>query len=170
MPLDADLLGSLPFFTRLPPEQRRAIAQVLVERHYGPGGMIFKEGAVARAVALLIDGTVHVEVDAGPDRPRARVNTLGRGEMLGEVSLLDGGRRSASCIAGERGAHVALLSRDDFTRLFEAGNPFAFSMVRLIVRRLSRRVQHAARLWGESVRAGEDPENTLDHPEATFGE
>jgi len=153
MPVTDETLASLPYFYRLTVEQRRALSQVLVERRYGAGAVIFEEGARGAACAFITGGTVHAEIDAGAGSPRRRINSMGAGEIFGEVALLDGGPRSATCVAGGDGAIIALLSRDDFTLLFEAGNPFAFSMVRLVTRQLTRRMRHAADVWSEAVQA-----------------
>lgn len=153
MPIPTSALDPLPFFARLSAEHRHALGQVLVDRRYAAGEVIFREGTAGLGCAFIIEGTVHAELDAGAGR-RERLATMGVGEIFGEIALLDGGRRTASCITGEAGARVALLSRDDFTLLFEAGNPFAFAMVRLIARQLARRMQHAARVWSAHARSG----------------
>ena len=154
MAIDSAALAALPFFARLTAEQRRAVSLVLVERAFSPGTVIFAEGTPGMACAFVIEGLVHAELEIAGGR-RERINTMGSGEIFGEISLIDGGARSASCVVGEGGARVALLSRADFGLLFDAGNPFAFSMVRFISRQLARRVQRATRVWGEAARAGE---------------
>lgn len=156
MPVRDEALAGLPFVYRLASEQRRALAQVLEERRFAAGEVIFAEGDRAAACAFVTAGVVHAEVSAGEGRPRARINSMGVGEIFGEVALLDGGLRSATCVAGDEGAVVALLSRADFTLLFEAGSPFAFSMVRLIARQLARRMQNAANVWSDAVRTAGD--------------
>lgn len=156
MPIDATVQAALPFFARLSATQRRALSQVLADRRFAPGAVIFEEGDPGLSCGFIVTGTVHAEVDAGPGRPRERINSMGPGEIFGEIALLDGGHRSATCVAGEDGARVAMLSRADFGQLFEAGNPFAFSMVRLVARQLARRLQHAARVWSEVARADAD--------------
>lgn len=158
MAIDSEALTNLPFFARLNADQRRIVSHVLEERRFIPGTVIFREGTPGMACAFIIDGIVHAELETGQGR-RDRINTMGPGEIFGEISLLDGGRRSASCVAGPEGARIALLSRHDFGLLFDAGSPFAFAMVRLISRQLSRRMQHAARVWGEVVRSGDDPQD-----------
>lgn len=157
MPVGAETVAALPFFARLTAEQVRAVTLVLVERDFEPEAMIFEEGTPGMAWAFILDGTVHAEVNVGPGQPRERINTMGRGEFFGEVSLLDGGPRTASCVAGAHGARIALLDHHDFGRLFEAGNPFAFSIIRLVTRQLARRMQNTTRMWREAARSELDP-------------
>lgn len=144
---------TLAAFDGLEPSQRKALQQVLVEQRFAPGAVVFAEGEPGRACGFLVSGAVHVEVRVGPAGGRERINTMGPGELFGEVALLDGGPRSASCVAGDAGAVVALLSRADFSQLFDAGSPFAFAMVRMVVRQLARRMQHAAAVWSDAARA-----------------
>jgi CRP-like cAMP-binding protein len=55
--------------------------------------------------------------------------------MFGMVSVIDEGRRSATCIA-EGPTQLLSLSKRDFDNLFLAGNRFAFQMVDLVSRQL----------------------------------
>ncbi len=156
----ADKLAVLPFFSQLTVEQREAVSRVLDEHSVCPGEVIFEEGTPGLACAFIIAGTVHAELRVGPGKPRERINTMGAGEVFGEIALLDGGRRSASCIAGMDGARIALLTHQDFGLLFDAGNPFAFSMVRSITRQLARRMRQASRVWGQAVRSASGTSGT----------
>ncbi len=144
MAIDARALAALPFFSRLDMHQRRALAQVLNERQYAPGESIFVEGEPGRHCAFIVSGAARVQVQlAAGSNIKKDINTMGPGEVFGEVALIDGGPRSATCLAGREGAVVALLSRADFGLLFDAGNPFAFAMVRLVCEQLSDRLRSA---------------------------
>ena len=155
MPVDDRILAALPFFSWLSAAQRRALSRVLDERRYPPDGIIFEKGQPGLSCGFVVAGTVSVEVDAGPERPPEVIDSMGLGQVFGEVALLDGGPRSATCRAGPDGAVVAQLSRADFTLLFEADSPFAFAMVRQIASQLARRMRRAARIWRET--ATDDP-------------
>lgn len=151
MAVDVTTLTGHPFFEHLTSDQRQALSQVLVERQYAAGEVIFEEGAPGRACAFIARGVVHVEVYVVPGQPQRRINTMGVGEIFGEIALIDGGLRTATCLAGDDGATILLLQRDDFGALFDAGNPFAFSLTRLMARQLARRARHAARVWREAT-------------------
>lgn len=160
MPVDARALAALPYFSRLDGAQRRALAQVLTERRYAPGASIFAEGEPGWQCAFIISGAVRVQVKlADGSEGHKDINTMGPGEVFGEVALIDGGPRSATCLAGREGAVVALLSRDDFGLLFDAGNPFAFAMVRMLVEQLSDRLRQAVvRFRGDLEAAARRPD------------
>jgi len=153
MAVDDSILAAMPFFDILTPEQRRPLARALVTRRFMPYTPVFEEGEPARACAFLVSGVVHVDIAVGASVPRERVDTMGPGQIFGEVALLDGRPRTASCRAGQDGAVVALLSREDFMLLFESGHPFAFALVRLIARQLVERLRKTGRVWRDAVLA-----------------
>ncbi len=63
------------------------------------GATVFVEGATADSAFVVLRGAVEITRERG-DR-RFRLATVGPGRMLGELSLVDGGPRTATCIALE---------------------------------------------------------------------
>jgi selenocysteine lyase/cysteine desulfurase/CRP-like cAMP-binding protein len=63
------------------------------------GAVLFAEGATADSAFVVLRGAVEVTRERG-DR-RLRLATVGPGRMLGELSLVDGGPRTATCTALE---------------------------------------------------------------------
>ncbi len=63
------------------------------------GATVFAEGATAHSAFVVLRGAVEVTRERG-DR-RLRLATVGPGRMLGELSLVDGGPRTATCVALE---------------------------------------------------------------------
>ncbi len=59
------------------------------------GEVIFKRNDYTNSFFTIVDGEVHIEIDA------ERSITLRRGEFFGEMSLISGRRRSATARAGE---------------------------------------------------------------------
>jgi glutaminase len=65
------------------------------------GETILREGDPARLLFVVASGSATVWLRAEDGRPR-RVACIGPGLTVGEMSLLDGGTRSADVIADER--------------------------------------------------------------------
>src|SRR5207344_3259269 len=61
--------------------------------------------------------------------------TIGPGRMLGELSLIDGGARTATCTALEP-ALVLEIDHDDVTRLLDATSPAGLSFLQAVNRSL----------------------------------
>ncbi len=135
----------LPLFEGLGAAQRATLAQTLRARDLGPGDVLFVQGDAADSCYLVLDGSIGVEAEI-PDHGIERLAALGRGELFGEVALLDGGLRSATCAAGPEGARVAELDRADFDDLFAAGNPLAHAVMDIILDRLAGRLRDATRM------------------------
>ena len=79
------------------------------------GTEIIAEGATGDFMLLLIEGSVDILRKDSTGAP-ARVGTAGPGKILGEMSLIDGEPRFASCIATSE-LVFAVLDRDRLTRV-----------------------------------------------------
>ena len=84
------------------------------------GATVFAEGATAHSAFVVLRGAVEVTRERG-DR-RLRLATVGPGRMLGELSLVDGGPRTATCIALEP---TVVLELDERRRGRPARRPLA---------------------------------------------
>jgi CRP/FNR family cyclic AMP-dependent transcriptional regulator len=71
-----------------------------VLRHYSRGDVIFSEGDVAERLFVLERGWVLIR-SAGPDGREVVLGLRGPGEVLGELSVLDGKPRSATAVAAD---------------------------------------------------------------------
>src|SRR5688572_24773451 len=101
---------------------------------YAAGEVIFEEGGTADCVLLVRAGRVRVTAVAG-DGEELLLAERGAGELLGELSGIDGQPRSASVTALEdvRGLVVPLHA----FRAFLLDNPrVALSLLELMSRRL----------------------------------
>lgn len=132
--IDDAALGSLPIFSELTPRELQVLRGIVRMRALKPGEVLCREGDPGTSFFVVARGQVGVYRKLGGPAPE-RVVTLGPGAMVGEISLIDGGRRSAECRA-ESAAVLVELARDDFDRLFHAATPFAFKILRHVARDL----------------------------------
>jgi CRP-like cAMP-binding protein len=144
----ADDLYALELFAGLDGSDERKLAGAMVERTLAPGAVLFAQGDPAESCFVVLEGEITVEIAVDGHR-REQVSVLGRGDLFGEVALLDRGARSATCIAGPDGARVAELPRADFDRLYNAGDAFAYRLMDVILDRLVHRLREATRLLVE---------------------
>lgn len=83
-----------------------------VERRLNPHEVLFEAGDISDSVCFVISGSL--EVLHSTAQGEIVVSTLGAGEVVGEITALIGGRRTATVRAGEGGATLEELSADDF--------------------------------------------------------
>jgi CRP/FNR family cyclic AMP-dependent transcriptional regulator len=100
MAADPTMLGEVPIFSLLDEEERATLVQFLEKRHVTKGEFIFRTGDHADALYVIADGKVEMFVhdDAGH---KITIEELGPADVVGEVSFMDGGSRTASTAALE---------------------------------------------------------------------
>jgi CRP/FNR family cyclic AMP-dependent transcriptional regulator len=91
--------------------------------------VIFHEGERGEALYVVVEGTVEISVRGHV------VDTLGAGELFGEMALIDAGPRSATATAAA-GAHVAKVDERRFAFLVQQTPFFALHVMRVLARRL----------------------------------
>lgn len=101
--------------------QRTRLAAQCRVRAYQPGDLIGPANEECTDLYIVQDGSVEVwsEAGLGDDAPPRLLTTVLRGQVTGEMALLDGGRRSASLLAGPEGAVILVLRRDRLRALVE---------------------------------------------------
>src|SRR5258708_27429304 len=116
MPLDAQMLGSVPIFQLLDDSELAELAAHIDEMSYRANQTIFKAGDPGINMQILLQGKVQTYL-TDDDGKQIVVSEIGKGEMFGELSLLDNEPRSASAVALEP-TLTLIIDRDDLIRLF----------------------------------------------------
>jgi len=100
--------------------------------------LLFSEGEPGNAMYIILEGKVQVgKILDNKIQPLA---VEGKGKVLGEMSLLDGEVRSATCTVTEAG-NIAIMTQDAFARLEKDHPALALRFLKLIVRLVSRRLR-----------------------------
>ena len=97
----------------LPPELvqlRLARSTSVVEEHFEPGELVFREGDTGDRLYILLRGRAEVLMTS---RPEGAVAELGPGSYFGEMALLGSGQRNATIRCVES-MNVLTLSKRDF--------------------------------------------------------
>ena len=118
--------------------------QILNRQHFYNGNSVFSAGDAAICAYLIQSGHIDIVVGAGDDA--VVIDTLGPGEIFGEMALLDDGVRSASALARDA-ATCIVITRTEFQKHLEAADPLTRAMLKLMTKRLrkvTRLVQRAA--------------------------
>lgn len=119
------------------------LASAFKVRTVKPGTIICREGDAAPSFFIVVTGIVSVFKEIS-DTVRQRLATIGRNCMLGQVALIDHGKRSATLEAGSP-AILLECSREDFDRLYNANSQFAYKVLDFIATDLSKRLRQANR-------------------------
>ncbi|MBX3134165.1 MAG: aspartate ammonia-lyase [Gemmatimonadaceae bacterium] len=80
-------LNTIPFFAGLPDQLRWHLSRAAERIEYPEGERLFRDGEPRRALWVILEGTLAIELPGGGDEPH-RLATLGPGDVVGESILL----------------------------------------------------------------------------------
>ena len=103
------------------------------------GEVLLKEGDNGEFVYLILNGQVEVCKGYSGENPRT-IATLGRGNVVGELSLFDGSPHVATVVAVEP-TEASAMSRDEFQKMINDMDPLMKGIVGMMVSRLRQVVQ-----------------------------
>ena len=90
---NTDVLRGVPLFQGMTDRSVEVVAELARPQHFDAGQALTTEGEAGATFIVLTAGTADVE--QGGDR----IGTLKAGDYLGEISLIDGGPRTATVVA-----------------------------------------------------------------------
>lgn len=114
-------IRDLRLFRDLPEEALAVIADQATRGTCYRGQTIIEEGENDDSLMVLLRGRVAVQVESISPYFEVPITRLGSGDIIGEMSMVDGSPRSASVIALEAGEFVRIPGA--FLREFLDGNP-----------------------------------------------
>jgi CRP-like cAMP-binding protein len=137
------VLGNVELFDGITPYELEAVSKICRERSYHAGDVLTTQGEPGDEFYVICDGLVEVLLSQTPSdpSPRAVVN-LGRGQIVGEMALVDLGPRSATVRTISEKAVVQVIKRDDFERLCNENYHLGYIVMRNIAIDLSFKLRH----------------------------
>jgi SulP family sulfate permease len=119
------------------------LSEILTRREFAPGEMICREGDEGDRMWLLTKGSVSVRLKLANGQEDIRIASLARGTTIGEMSLIESTRRSASIVADEQVVCYELLSAG-FAKMLADHPAIATKLLSNLARELSRRLRRTS--------------------------
>src|SRR5215468_7229914 len=110
-----ETLKKIDVFSDLTFAEALEVDELLHERVYEKGEVVFEESDLGHGIFLVVSG--RVRVDPSHELLKDAVLEFGPGEMLGELSLFEEAPRFATAVAVERTVMVALFRAELFSLL-----------------------------------------------------
>ena len=129
------LLRSVPLFAELDPDELEQFSRVAIPRSYPAGTRVFHEGDHSDACYIVKSGTFRVTREH-PDGRAITLATLGEGDIVGELAMLDGEVRSASVETLGCDGELLALPANDVRSLLERHPEITVKFVAALTRRL----------------------------------
>ena len=134
MSADPAMLAEVSLFQLLDDEERATLAEILDVRHYDKGDTIFSYGDAGDALYIVRSGSVEVFVENTEGEKIILAENL-PGDLFGEISLMDGGARTATAVAIDD-AELLTLDRADLLELITQHPHAAMDLLTVMGRRL----------------------------------
>ena len=137
-----ELLQEVELFKHLTKDELKQLADICKESELQEGDVFTTEGEEGHTLCIIKDGLMEVCVNTG-SKPSPRVLLrLGRGQLIGEMSLVDRGTRSATVKAIQTPTKILVIQYEDFQRLCEENYRIGYVVMRNIAADLSFKLRH----------------------------
>lgn len=133
-----DKLMDCGLFNNLPPAELTTAAGYFIISQMKKGEEIFHEGDAGTFMCIIHSGHVSVQKTSADDR-QVEMAVLRKG-TFGEMAVLDGERRSATCIAATD-CYLLNLGKDSLDKMINDAPKVAAKIIRALAVALSRRLR-----------------------------
>jgi CRP/FNR family cyclic AMP-dependent transcriptional regulator len=140
------ILKDADIFYGLSAEQLQRIEAICGEMILEQDTVLFKENTPGDEMFVVAKGAIDIQVDpamigletrAGP----TTIATLRKGQIFGEVVLVDQGLRSALARVAEPDTHLLVLKRDDLISLCEQDYELGYLLMRNIAEDMAFKIR-----------------------------
>ena len=132
MSTTVDVLRAVPLFEGMTDRSIETISELAEPTTFPAGEALVREGEPGESFIVLTAGEATVEQGG------RTLRTLHAGDFLGEISLVDGGPRTATVIATSP-VEAMVVDRDGFGRLMEEFPAVRLDLLEALTRRLRAR-------------------------------
>ena len=145
MSADPQLLTEVPIFSLLDEKERATLAERVETVSFAAGTVLFNRGDPGDSLYVVRSGAVELffKNDTGE---RIVLDTVTPGHFFGEISLLDGGARTASAVAIQD-VEAVVVDREDLAELIRLQPGAAMELLSATGRRLretNEKLRHTA--------------------------
>jgi CRP/FNR family transcriptional regulator, cyclic AMP receptor protein len=134
MSTNISMLAEIPMFSLLDHDERTTLSELMTEESFAVGQKIFNVGDLGDSLYIVRRGRVqvYVEDDLGESIVTGESEA---GDVFGEISMLDGGPRTATAVAVEA-SEVFRLDRESLQELVSSHPHAAIDLLTVVGRRL----------------------------------
>ena len=129
-------LTGTQIFQSLQPVELNAVLARATQRRIARGEIIRRRGDPGTGMVIIVSGRVRISL-VSEDGREVTLTVLGPGEVLGEMTLLDGGECSADATAQED-CNLLMIDRVQFLRLLQSNSEVCLQLMSMLFQRLRR--------------------------------
>ncbi len=126
-----DHMRKVPLFRGMSTSALETVADRASETTFEDGETVTREGEPGNTFYIVTDGRLHVS------KHGTLVRDLGPGDFLGEISLVDGGPRTATVTADGR-VEALVIRRADFLEMIEWDSAVRLGILTALTERIRK--------------------------------
>src|SRR5437660_2520698 len=134
MSADVTMIGEVPIFALLDDEERDALAHMMDTRDFKQGETMFEYGDSGTDLFIVRNGRVEIFIES-TEGEKIVLGEHQQGDVVGELSFLDGGSRTATAIAMED-TQTLCMDRDRLLDFIDKHPHAALDLLTVVGRRL----------------------------------
>lgn len=139
----AVLVKGCPLFHEIYDDEIEEIIKDCLIAQYSPEDTIIKQGDTSTDICVILSGEVDIHVEK--DGQSHYIASLGKGDLFGELVLINETKRTASIVCKEK-CEILILSYENFYTFFHK-KPKVFSLMVLnITRLITKRLKNANKI------------------------
>ncbi len=137
-------LKTIPVFSSLSGKYLEELSKIMLEKTYRKNQVIFDQGDLGNSLIIIKSGLVKISL-VDSNNHEFIIKTFSVNDFFGEMSLLDGGPRSATATAVED-TQVLIIFRDNFIGLIKKNPSVALGMLTELSNRLRTTTENISNL------------------------
>jgi CRP/FNR family cyclic AMP-dependent transcriptional regulator len=137
-----DLLKTVSLFNGLSDHQLQRLIDISAEEIFDDEDIIIEQGAEGDKLYFISEGQVEILVRRRPTEPNRSQLYLGRGQIFGEMALIDMGKRSATVRCSQDHTVLRVIDSDDFSDLCGSDTAIGYIIMRNMAIDLSFKLRH----------------------------
>lgn len=134
-----DMIAETQLFADFDWKDIEALAGYMQCYEIPAGSVVFTEGDPGSYMCLLVQGQVEI-LKNDHEGHSHRIVLVNRGKTIGEMSIIDGEPRSATCIATQDSV-LLLLTKDHYTRIIHDRPVLAVHILAKLAKLMSQRLR-----------------------------
>jgi len=131
-------MSKSPWFSSMTPGEMNELASLATSVRFGPEAVVFREGDPGDALYIVVSGMVRILVASLSGE--IQLNTLGPGDIFGEIAVLDGRGRTAT-VKTTKETELVRIGRQEFLGFLEDFPRYTTMLVHILASRVRSTVQ-----------------------------
>ncbi|HPI04258.1 MAG TPA: cyclic nucleotide-binding domain-containing protein [Candidatus Goldiibacteriota bacterium] len=137
-PVEYEILKDAVLFKGMSDSELDVVSKKVFLKPYKKGSTLFVEGMPGEVLYIVAEGSVDI-IKKTKDGDKVIAN-LGKGEIVGEMSLIDSGARTATGKTGED-SKLIVITKNSFMEMLDSDPAITSKILMALLRIINRRLR-----------------------------